>query len=498
MATKNLQYKIFGTDKSASKAMDSVAARAGKAARAVGKAAAGIALAIGVVLAKFAVDSVKAAADAETQQAKLAAAWAKFPAVVDVSIDSLRDYNSELAKTTKYDDDAIASGQVVLARFKLTGAQIKKVTPLLLDYASATGKDLPTAAESLGKALLGNAKALKTIGIQFKPTGDQAKDFQTIMGLVSDKVGGFAENEGKTAAGKLEILKNRFGEVQESIGNALMPTLDDLLKFTNDTVLPGLENFSDWFTKVGMPAVRDFLGWVDKYKDILGPAAVAIGVLTAAQWLLNIAMAANPVGLVIIGIAALIAYLAVLATDFGGFRTKLVGWNMQIVGFFLDINAGIATVIEGGVNGIIDMLNTLLKPINAIRSFFGLGPLGAIGHVDWASFAQNAANAVGIANSGGVQSGGSSGSGGNRTQIHSFASGGIVKARPGGILAQIGEGGSDEAIIPLNRAGGLGMTVQVIVPGGFVGDEDKLSQKILRTLKNSSARGAIPSGALGF
>ena len=47
-----------------------------------------------------------------------------------------------------------------------------------------------------------------------------------------------------------------------------------------------------------------------------------------------------------------------------------------------------------------------------------------------------------------------------------FADGGIVKARPGGILAQIGEAGQDEAVIPLDRAGGFG-DVNIFIQGGI-------------------------------
>ena len=60
---------------------------------------------------------------------------------------------------TKFDDDAFASGQAVLAQFKLSGKQIENLTPLLADYAAKTGKDLPTAAETLGKSFLGNTRA---------------------------------------------------------------------------------------------------------------------------------------------------------------------------------------------------------------------------------------------------------------------------------------------------------------------------------------------------
>ena len=50
----------------------------------------------------------------------------------------------------------------------------------LLDCANATSKDVPSAAQDVGKALLGNAKALKNIGISYKSTGDSTKDCANI------------------------------------------------------------------------------------------------------------------------------------------------------------------------------------------------------------------------------------------------------------------------------------------------------------------------------
>lgn len=55
------------------------------------------------------------------------------------------------------------------------------------------------------------------------------------------------------------------------------------------------------------------------------------------------------------------------------------------------------------------------------------------------------------------------------TSAVGLADGGIVKARPGGILAQIGEGGQDEAVIPLDSAGGgLGFgDINIFIEGGI-------------------------------
>lgn len=63
-----------------------------------------------------------------------------------------------------------------------------------------------------------------------------------------------------------------------------------------------------------------------------------------------------------------------------------------------------------------------------------------------------------------------------------LADGGIVRAQPGGINAVIGEGGQDEAVIPLDRAGefgfggGGGSNVTINVYGGLLGDESSARQ----------------------
>lgn len=204
-------------------AVDDTGSKYGKFAK---KAATALA-AVGVV--KFASDSVRAYKEAEASQAKLTLAYQKFPKTANVSIESLRAYNSELQTKTKYDDDDTAAMQAHLAMFDLTGQQIKALTPLVQDLASAQGIDLASASDLVGKALMGNARGLKALGIDFKSTGDRAKDYATIQAALNEKVGGFAENEGKTAAGQAAILANQWGDLQETVGGALVPVLNSLI-----------------------------------------------------------------------------------------------------------------------------------------------------------------------------------------------------------------------------------------------------------------------------
>lgn len=86
-----------------------------------------------------------------------------------------------------------------------------------------------------------------------------------------------------------------------------------------------------------------------------------------------------------------------------------------------------------------------------------------------------------------------------------MAEGGIVKARPGGMLATIGEGGKDEMVIPLDdeRAGGLmGSNVTIVVNGGMLGDASSAREfavavdKELLRLRQSNESVAFDKGII--
>ena len=64
--------------------------------------------------------------------------------------------------------------------------------------------------------------------------------------------------------------------------------------------------------------------------------AVATGVMTAAQWALNVALTANPIGLIIVGIAALIAILVAVGYAVWRFRDEIVDAFQFVLGWVRD------------------------------------------------------------------------------------------------------------------------------------------------------------------
>jgi len=342
VADKTIRMVLVGEDKSASKALKGVGDQADKTGGKLKSFGVGGALAIAgaaTAVVSFAGDSVSAYRDAEVAQRKLEDAYKRFPATADVSIEKMRELNSAIQKKTGADADDLAASQATMAQYGLTGQQIADLTPLLDDYAVKTGKDLPSAAEDLGKAMLGQGRALKDVGIDFDDTGTVAGNFDQVMAGLSDKVGGFATNEAGSAEGALRKLTTEFGDVQEEVGSALLPILVDL---------GGI--------------LLDVIGYVKENADWLGPLAAGFGLVTAAVWLVNAALAANPIGIVVIAIAALVAGLVIAYNESETFRDivdtafRAIGdagawlWNNALMPAFKAILGGFAWVTDGLAN----------------------------------------------------------------------------------------------------------------------------------------------------
>lgn len=205
--------------------------------------------AAGYAALNFMKQSVQAAMESEQAQTALADAYKRFPALADTTIGKLNELADAQMKRSRFDDDAVRSSIAMLAQVGLTGKQMSELIPLVVDYAAKTGKDLPAAADVFLKALQGNGRGLKEVGIDFQGTGDLATDFGTVIDTVGPKVRGFAEVDLETTSGKMAALNVKIGELKEKIGTELIPIISD----TVDALMPMI----------------DALGWaVDKYSDM--------------------------------------------------------------------------------------------------------------------------------------------------------------------------------------------------------------------------------------
>ena len=183
------------------------------------------AIALGAGLAGLAKD----AADAETQQLKLTNSIKNSDQVYAGNGKALRDQATAIMKVTGADDDAIVAGQALLVQFGRSSEEIERLTPLAVDLSAKLGISLESAMKAIGKSSEGSSTALSKMGISVTDLGGGASATDNTIAALAQTVGGFAEAQGKTFAGSLEIAKAKFGELKESIGGGVLDVVNPLL-----------------------------------------------------------------------------------------------------------------------------------------------------------------------------------------------------------------------------------------------------------------------------
>lgn len=228
----------------------------------------------GRMLGQFAADSLDSFMEAEQAMSELNHAVGLSPNLTAAATDAFADQASALQSLTGVQDELILNADTILSRFGLSQEQIESAIPVVLDFARATGRDVPAAAEAVGKALLGNARALKDVGVDFDATGNRAKDFDTILGSLTDQVGGSAEAFGETLAGKMDKAKAKMDEFKESVG-ALEASF--VLLLSGD-----IKGGASLWQEV-VPATQEAMDAFAEFVNPVQDASTATGDLTAAQ-----------------------------------------------------------------------------------------------------------------------------------------------------------------------------------------------------------------------
>lgn len=335
-------------------------------------------------------------------------------------------------------------------------------------------RDLGDSFDSLGEGA-GNAEG-KFIGLAdtIGGTADVMEGFRT--GNVQQMAMGFAD-----LAGATEQLWASFGKTITKLWAKVTATAADTAATATNTA-----------TTIGA-RIASFA------------AAAAAKAHAAAQWLLNAAMSANPIGLVVIAIVALVAAFVLAWKNSETFRNIVTGamdavkgaamavwdWISEWFPKLFDIMVKpyvmawetigwVWNAIKDGATGVYGWVSDkFVALVNLVTGLPGQVWDATTGMFDGIKEAFRSAlnwiigkwnglelrlpsidtNIPGVGRVGGFTLG--------TLDLNYFAGGGLVKGGRGGVLGMVGEGRSDELIVPLDRAGGgaggLGTTINITV-----------------------------------
>jgi TP901 family phage tail tape measure protein len=331
-----------------------------------------------------------------------------------------------------------------------------------LGFALDAVKDASGGSNGTLQTLLGSVEAVAAVNIL---AGTGAEKFNEELERQNDAAG--SVNDAFDEIDKSRVLERQAVAYQNmgiAIGNVLIPVMEVLV-----------------------PIFTGFAEYVAQNSGVFVILAGILGALAVAILLVNFALNANPIVKVITVVGLLVGALILLAdylvnTFVGSWGEMFdligqwfedfitgIGKGIESIGAFfgavfdgivaiakfalngvIGIIEGYINTVIGGVNTLLDLINTVLKAGTVIGINYQIPKIGKVA-------------------------------------IPRLAEGGIVMPRPGGVLANIGEGGQAEAVIPLDRLGDFtgkgGNTYNINVSGGMATGSD-IGRAVVNAIKD--------------
>jgi phage-related protein len=368
-------------------------------------AAAGLAIAAKATI-DFASASVDAAQEAQVADARFAQV-AKQMGFVDGAFAGAtkraNEYAGALSKQIGIEDESIKAVQAKLLTFKAVGqtvdeagGQFDRATQAAYDLAATGFGTAESNATQLGKALQDPIKGLASLsraGVTFTATekdtikalvesGQAGKAQEMVLKAIETQVGGTAAATATSAA----KMKVSFSELQESVGGALLPVLNEFA----DTLVPIFDSLQGPLTAVAK-SVADVLGGALKaiapllptLAESLGKLAGSIGTIltTAISALIPVL---TPLLTVFSDLASRIGpLLAPLLEKIGELLGKVLSAVLPLLQPLIDL---VFTILEAAMpilDVVVDLFGVLVDALKPLLTAVGmlLGPLGELVNV---------------------------------------------------------------------------------------------------------------------
>lgn len=162
-----------------------------------------------------------------------------------------------LQDVTRYQDDAIVSGQAYAASALGIRAPLERITQAAVDLAAHLDEDLSTAFRKLVQG--GQTGSIRGFVQGISDAADESQRLEEVLDFVESNIGGTAQELAKIGAGPLDQLANSFNEFEEALGKtiahnaewqAFIQTSKEFFEALVKFIESDPERFGDFFGKV--------------------------------------------------------------------------------------------------------------------------------------------------------------------------------------------------------------------------------------------------------
>ena len=299
--TRDLVVRIVGDAKGMTAATKQAETGLASFEKGLGKVQAALTSAFaGGMLVKFAKDSAQAALEDQRAQERLAKTLRNVVKANDEQVGAVERSIAKMESQFAVADDQLRPAFETLVRATKDVGQAQSLMQLALDVSAGSGKGLQEVTVALVKAMGGQMRGLKDLGINVKTaTGDTAS-FADVQKQLMEMFTGQAAEAADSQTGRLKALGIQYDNLKESVGTALLPVLMQLADIAN--ALFG------WFNGLS-ESTQHLIAQVAVFGGIGITAVKAFMAIREAVILMNASMSASPIGAIAVAVATLGAVL---------------------------------------------------------------------------------------------------------------------------------------------------------------------------------------------
>ena len=264
-------------------------------------------------------------------------AYQEWDYVMKISGTSIDNMAMGLKTLTNKFDDARNGSDSAVEMFNKLGLSMEDISDLsredLFSQVIYAFQGMEDSAEraALANDLLGRSG--QELAPLFNTSAEETKD---LIAQVRDLGGVMSEDAVKQGANfqdSLTSLQTAFSGASATLFEKLIPAITSLMdKISNFVAEGGLDRVIETLQTLA-PVIGAVVAAIAGFKIISGIVTMVQG-FSAAFGVLNVVMAANPIGLVVLAIAGLVAAFAVLWTKCEGFRDFFINSFQAVKDFF--------------------------------------------------------------------------------------------------------------------------------------------------------------------